>query len=129
MRTPEVLNKAADLIERYGWVQIGDTMNGSMNPWGGNGAPMCLEGGILAAMGLEPSANGLGDEANEQLVSCPAYKAVQEYLGLETKADITNRLYRFNDAEGRTAREVIEVLRATALLESAKENNNVEVEA
>ena len=126
MRASEVLNTAADLIERYGWVQIDPTV---ANPWGGNGAPMCLEGGILAAMGLEPSANGLGDEANEQLVSCPAYKAVQEYLGLETKADITNRLYRFNDAEGRTAREVIEVLRATALLESAKENNNVEVEA
>lgn len=127
MRTSEVLNKAADLIQQHGWTHVKDQT--TRNPWGGAGRPMCLEGGILAALGLEPSVNGLGDEENEQLVTCPAYKAVQEYLGFEPKGDIKNRLYRFNDAEGRTAQEVIEVLRATALLESAKENNSVEVKA
>lgn len=119
MSTSEILNKAADLIERYGWVQIGDTPNS--NPWGGAGKPMCLEGGILAAMGLEPTVNGLGDEQDAILTACPAYKAVQEYL------DHPYRLYRYNDKEGRTAEEVIATLRGAALVESIKEN--VEVKA
>lgn len=121
MSTSEILNRAADLIERYGWTHIKDDPND--NPWGGAGKPMCIEGGILSAMGLEPLDSGLGDENDYILTNCPAYKAVQEYLGND------HRLYRFNDAEGRTAREVIEVLRGAALVESVKESNNVEVKA
>lgn len=115
MRTSEVLNRAADMIEQYGWTTISDVDPIDGNPWGGNGQPMCLEGGILAAMGLEPNPRGLLGSVEGELLSCPAYKAMQEYLGEE-------RLYRYNDAEGRTKQEVIEVLRAAAVVEQAKEN-------
>lgn len=119
MRTSEVLDRAADLIERYGWAKMGD--DPEVNPWGGNGKPMCIEGGILAAMGVEPTANGLGNEQDYILVNCPAYKAVQAYLGTG------ERLYFYNDRYAESARDVIEVLRGAALVESIKEN--VEVEA
>lgn len=117
MSTSEILNRAADLIERYGWTKIGD--DPGVNPWGGAGKPMCLEGGILAAMGLEPTASGLGDEQDYILTNCSAYKAVQAYL------ETSDRLYIYNDRYAESARDVIGVLRGAALVEAVKEQQEV----
>lgn len=115
MLTSEVLNKAADLIEERGWKsgggwQYADQLYDDM--------PMCLEGGIQAATGLHFASIACDVTAAEltALRTCPAYRAVVEYLD----ADLP--LFNWNDESERTAEQVIEVLRATALIEAAKEN-------
>lgn len=126
MRTSEVLNKAADLIEQHGWGMGPET-------WaiaGEDGQKLCLEGGIMAALGLE--LNGLYEESQpsalDQLYACPAYRAVHSHL--EDQLDYPEQsLWYWNDTTGRTQEQVIEVLRTVASLEAVKENNNVEVTA
>lgn len=113
MRTSETLNLAADLIEKRGW-QMGDWNTNSET------APMCLEGGIIVAAGLDTGCYGV-----ELLEVCPAARAVHAHLGHAEGRP----LWEWNDgfiAETgtyvtRTQAEVIEVLRATALIESARE--------
>lgn len=117
MRTSEVLNKAADLIETRGW---------SQGSWGGGAscsAPVCVEGAIAAAMDLSLGALLLTEprsaEENHafiQMLDCPAYAAVSSFLAISSGG-----LYVWNDEHGRTAEQVIEVLRAAALIEQAKE--------
>lgn len=116
-KTSEVLNKAADLIEQYGWrglAQEGDEDGGA---WGGIGKPMCLEGGILAALGVRTDEGRYPDEGfpRSDFQACPSYRAVQQYLG--GLADV----WVWNDVPHRTKEEVIEVLRACAVIEEAKE--------
>lgn len=109
--TSEVLNRAADLIEERGWVQGVDGMIAD------GCSPLCLEGGIAAAIGADMHA-GAGPYPPkyfyDDVEECPAWAAVTSYLSL--------RPYVWNDNEGRTAAEVVEVLRAVALIEAAKEN-------
>jgi hypothetical protein len=124
VRTSEILNKAADLIEERGWGTGGDTWY-----FGDDEAPLCIEGGMMAAMGLVFGA-AEGDEpgATDVLYACPAYRAVHEYLGL----DENRPLYSWNDSwdtkldgsteNSRTKEEVIETLRTVAVIEAAKED-------
>lgn len=112
MKTSEVLNKAADLIEQRGWAQgggAGDTPYRSTDPWGeeSDTAPLCLEGAIFAAAGWD---------RRDERWGCPAYRAVDDYLGL-----LSFPLFFFNDEPGRTPEEVVAVLRGAALVESVKE--------
>lgn len=107
------LNLAADLIEKRGWAR-GYAAWGTTLP----GGALCLEGGILAAIGhpVDPEAtrpwfHGPG--------ACPAYDAVCDYLDRPHDT----MLWPFNDDPERTASEVIEVLRAAALIESAREQD------
>lgn len=120
MKTSEVLNLAADAIERRGWAQGGDNPGAVMEPWGDTepDAPVCLEGGIMAAMGV-----GIESRKQEWFDSCPAYRAMREYLRPQLRH--YPRLYMWNDQDGRTKEEVIEALRAAALIEQAKENQTV----
>jgi hypothetical protein len=104
MKTSEVLDLAADLIEERGWVQG--------TGWEGSGA-LCLEGGIAAAAGTQRWSNGMVNTV--ALHQCPAYIAVAEHLNRDAV------LWQWNDAEGRTAEEVITVLRAASAVASAKE--------
>lgn len=107
MKTSEVLNKAADLIEEHGWEQ-GGTRNGVGETYYVH-AGYCVEGAIAAANGASQYFMGY---------RCEAYDAVKNYL---------NQLpWTWNDAIARTEQEVIEVLRAAALIEQAKENQSVE---
>lgn len=116
MNTSEVLNRAADLIEERGWT----TGSG----WFGNEyGPLCIEGGIAAAMGV---AGGPG-------YRCPAYDAVAAYLGKGNSG-----VWAWNDnlphtgmgwrggsreaAMEQSREQVIATLRAVALIEAAKEN-------
>ena len=131
MNTSDVLNRAADLIEERGW-----TGNGSGWSDPGESGPLCLEGGIAAALGVQFS----------RAWSCPAFKAVEAYLSDRTDL----RPFQWNDrqyhdrvllairahdfstgmfdmdaarvqAQEGGAVEVIATLRAAAVIEAAKE--------
>lgn len=107
--TSEVLDLAADAIQMAGWTQ-------GPNGWPGHGFPsgdhsICLEGGIMAALGYEEDNRGM------LYRGCPAYAAVQEYLGLERD----RFLFYWNDHVAESQEQVIEVLRAAAAVERVKE--------
>ena len=118
MNTSDVLNKAADEIERRGWTAKGT------DGWVGFAAadgPVCMEGGIMAALGVSWHETVL-----VELWQCPAYQAVETYLhgAAEREGGVpASPLWRFNDATGRTASEVVATLRAVALIEAAKEQD------
>lgn len=123
MNTSDILNKAADLIEEHG---LG---HGCQSMLGENG--LCLMGAIHAASFGEYS-DDYGAAAN-----CPAGRAVYNYLSLPSE-DV-DAGWIWNDAKWgyetgtgwRVDRpeEVIEVLRATAVIEAARESAPVEVSA
>lgn len=121
MKVSETLNKAADLIEERGW-------GTGHQSWANDPAlPVCLEGAIGAAMGLTVndlrSGSGI-DPADLQL--CPAGAALREHLSgwFNARGSKVAWLCHWNDADGRTADEVIEVLRACALIEEAREDQD-----
>lgn len=129
MNTSEVLNRAADLIQERGHR-------------GGGGWPgaqrfdgrLCLEGGIMAAAGIT-WANGTG---YWEMQSCPAYKAVREYLEGATPfmwqddlpyAPISEGTGGWVGGSEEAARayakeRVIAVLRAAAVIEAAREEQD-----
>lgn len=121
MRTSEVLDLAADTIQERGWTHVGEDWGGGwkVDVWGRDGGPVCIEGAIGAVIGCNPAF------MCESVNNCPAGIAVKEYLGIAPWAT----LYDFNDEPGRTAEEVIEVLRATAAVERAKEESLERVNA
>jgi hypothetical protein len=128
MKTSEVLYKAADLIEERGWTEgVGWRHE--------DGGPLCLEGGILAAIG------GSFDKGDHY--GCPAYEAVRAYLGgppFMWNDDLANRRVSAAIAAGEcrmenltevraeakewAKNEVIATLRAAAVIEAAKENSD-----
>lgn len=113
----DTLNLAADLIEERGWAH-GGGWNDDIT------SPLCLEGGILAASGIS------GDEWEDELYACPSYVAVMGYLKSDTRWGFFKKYaYDWNDVPTRTATEVVEVLRATALIESARERESAQVSA
>lgn len=116
-KTSELLNRAADEIEKYGWTT-------GIEGWYKDdryGSGLCIEGGILAAMGTDFNHVDM-----EEFRTCPAYRAVADYLGV--KHERGEDLFEWNDSalsySGRGAESmehVIEVLRGAALVEAAKE--------
>lgn len=118
MQTSEVLNRAADLIEERGWGQGAETWAHRAEITG----PLCLEGGVMAAAGV----------AHWQLYTeCPAFRAVAVYLDrtpMPKSRDAADQVWYWNDQRDRTAAEVIEVLRACAVIEAAKEQETAPVE-
>jgi hypothetical protein len=115
--TSEVLNRAADLIEERGWSQgTGWCLNGDQ------GGPLCLEGSIRVAAALDI------------LVARPVLNVVRDYLTDTRPLDINAFAgyvipFSWNDAYDRTAAEVVEVLRAAAVIEAAREQKMAEVSA
>jgi hypothetical protein len=118
----EVLNLAADVLEARGWLQGGDI---DVNPWGyqeAATAPLCVEGAIHAALVALVPDDVVRKHSYTRVVNvCPAGAAVREYLGMGPYGADTKPLYRWNDADNRTMAEVVEVLRATALIATARE--------
>lgn len=108
MNTSEVLNKAADLIESRGWTK------GAAGWYPEAGRELCLEGGIAAALNLNRF-----DIEKPAFRECPAYRSVQSYL------NATEALWRFNDTHDENT--VVEVLRAAAVIEAARESKPAEV--
>lgn len=139
MSVSETLNVAADLIQLRGWKAGGG--------WAfDDRGPLCLEGAIAAAMGDGLLDYGFGNCSIGPNL-CPAGMAVRDYLNLgdyvnpsEVRPAGDNHLYTWNDRQKwdcdletavpvRTATEVVEVLRATALVESARERETAAVSA
>lgn len=127
--TADVLNRAADLIKERGWIQGNDGMRV-------DGSPLCLEGGIAAAIGLE-AYNELRDDVFVfnyfDVESCPAYAAVRVYLATRPAEEYAQafgqgEVWGWNDKDGRTQAEVVEVLRAVAVIEAAREEAAQRVE-
>jgi len=123
----ETLNRAADLIEERGWDR------GAGWDWAGDGSePLCLEGAIGASMGI--LAKGDYRPFND----CPAGQAVRNYLEMTPEVaardewrewpNVANSpLWRWNDSVAGSGRRVIEVLRATAVIEAARETEAAEL--
>jgi len=105
MRTSEILYTAADLIERDGWHQGDYTAAGGWK----QASPSCVMGAINRAAGR---------------MEIPAACAVMVHL----YGAGGGSLIQWNDAPERTESEVIEVLRAAAVIEAAKENAETRVE-
>jgi len=118
----ETLYKAADLIERRGWTR------GFWNT-DKDDAPLCLEGGIAAAMGvvLEDEAGRIIESDYDSLLACPAYQAVRSYLGDRLRPN--SSLFTWNDSPARKSTDVIETLRAAAVIEAARESEAAKVGA
>jgi hypothetical protein len=115
MLTSEVLNDAADIIGRNGWA----TADGWHPKC--DSQPVCLEGALRLALG-------------GAIHGTDAHRVLGEYLMGRPGAQInslTGRviLFAWNDEPGRTADEVIEVLRAAAVIEAARESELAAVSA
>src|ERR1700740_1545611 len=119
--TPSVadtLDLAADLIDQRGW-SVG--YGWDEDPTGS----LCLEGGILAAIGIPGKDLDNGDFADFR--ACPAYTAVSDYLksigirqNLINAKDDKVTLWRWNDNHATAKATVTGVLRATAQVEREK---------
>lgn len=108
--TSEVLDLAADTIQRYGW-------GTGPNAWTNHdGAGYCLEGAIAAAMSL---TIGTLFRGGSRLQECPAYQAVEEFLA---EPEFKRQLWWFNDRVAKSEEDVIAVLRAAAAVERVKES-------
>ena len=112
LTTSQVLDKAADLIEERGWT---DGPFGWPDDRVKEGGALCLEGGIMAALGLDMNDVGrlYEEEDPRSFRFCPAYNAVRDYLG----SDLTH-IYEWNDKRGRTQHEVVATLRAASAVAS-----------
>lgn len=97
--TSEVLHLAADAIERDGWWHPDRLARGKAQP-------LCASNAIVKAAGVP---------------YCGAHVALVAYLS-GTAAGPVRTIFDWNDAPGRTAAEVIEVLRATAAIEASRED-------
>lgn len=113
MKTSEILTKAADIIEDQGWVK------GAAGTIVGDG-PKCLMGAVGQAAGITTFPAAQDDQEHYSCVGIydhPAGKALVEHMGV---AD-SDHLWKFNDAaEG--VNDVLEVLRAAALIEAGRED-------
>lgn len=114
--TSEVLAAAADLIDSKGWT-TGAGWNGQL-PDG----KLCLEGGIMAAVGLVCDDPDTDDVVFRELRECPAYQAVVGYL--EEAGHIGVAPFRWNDALHRTQEGVTTLLRTVAYAERLKETQS-----
>ncbi len=116
--TSEVLHRAADLIQEHGWGRGSDSMFAKDG--------LCFMGGIHGAT--------FGCFRDDYLAAaeCPAGRAVYRYLNLVVGDPDAG--WEWNDASRldvntrsvepiRTASEVIEVLRAAAAIEQARESD------
>jgi hypothetical protein len=98
VETSEILNKAADLIERDGW-------------WSQN--PRAPRGGVRP----QCASNAISDVTSD----ITAQYAFSTYLTGEASL---SAIWDWNDADDRTATEVVEALRAAALIEAAREEQD-----
>jgi hypothetical protein len=96
MNTSKVLNEAADLIERDGW-------------WSQN--PNAPRGGVRP----QCASNAISDVSTDIL----AQYAFSTYLTGECSL---SAIWDWNDADDRDGTQVVEALRAAALIEAARES-------
>jgi len=99
--TADVLDEAANIIERNGWTQ-GDyhRPDGSKSP---RDCPVDTTGALNLALGADTPSHDIRPDS-------PAEVALMRYLGIEYVPG-------WNDEEGRTVEEVIAALRGAAAAE------------
>jgi hypothetical protein len=125
----EACEDAADLLEGH-WVQgewyitdsyIDEQTGDETENWG-----YCLEGGLAAALGLDIC--DMEDTNRLEMINCPVYTAVLETINQQAHQELLDRgfsgeyqpsygegdLPNWNDRDGRTEQEVVDLLRATA---------------
>jgi hypothetical protein len=96
VETSVILNQAADLIERDGW-------------WSQN--PNVVRGGVRP----QCAANAITDVS-------ASFDALYAFSAHVAGVRRMEAIWKWNDADDRTAAEVVEALRAAAVIEAAKEN-------
>jgi hypothetical protein len=115
MLTSAVLDKAADKMEVAEWI------TGSLG-WPlfetdvENPKTLCLEGALMAALGIPLYSRVEGQDNSSWWVDCPAYHAVMNFIGMEN-----GRLHYWNDWCAIDKAQVLGVLRGAAEVERAKE--------
>lgn len=105
---PQILNKAADLIEERGFAQGTKKENG--RPGGVEGPALC------AALALHEAGDALGDYSRADVFD--ARKVLCAHVGISAE-DRLFGVYGWNDEPGRTGEEVVAALRGAALEASA----------
>jgi hypothetical protein len=110
VNTSDVLNRAADIIQERGWVQGGAGWFVESLP---ADAPLCAQGALRAA------CHEATDDHREwyRLYFDVTKPIVAAHVGEPI-------VFSWNDKPGRTAGEVIEALRACALIEAAREEQD-----
>ena len=125
----EACEDAADMLEGH-WVQGEwfisdfDDETEETEQWA-----YCMEGGLAAALGLDYITD-MEDSTRDELLQCPVYDAVLVTLNQKmrqqlidagaSEADLPHAWFgdgdlpNWNDRDGRTEQEVLDVLRATA---------------
>lgn len=109
-----VLRTAADQIETYGLAQQ-DFFDYSKGPMGADPAtvPCCAMGGMRAAVGYTQLI-----EESQQTPLTPSwqlvYTAEEQFQGWLYSQNVMQGIGNWNDAEERTAEEVVSALRACA---------------
>jgi hypothetical protein len=117
MNTSEVLNKAADLIEERGW--------------GTGHAAMLGQSGVCIMGAIHHAVTGRFGDNYAAVHNCPAGQAVASYLELNPRRG-SDGLWWWNDDLGDEMdepdgqRKVVEVLRAAAVIEAARESEDPE---
>jgi hypothetical protein len=96
IETPEILLKAADVIEARGWIQ------GAYAHTDG----VCALGAIAVAVGIGTSTAAIITNRT----CCKVVEDFERWLGLADNADVTG----WNDEDDRTAEQVTAVLRECA---------------
>lgn len=125
----EACEDAADMLEGH-WVQGEwfisdfDDETEETEQWA-----YCMEGGLAAALGLDYITD-MEDSTRDELLRCPVYDAVLVTLNKQmrqqlidagaSEADLPHLWFgegdlpNWNDRDGRTEQEVLDLLRATA---------------
>ena len=117
---PMTAEDIADSCERAAELIEGNWCQGS---WLNENRRMCIEGGLIAALGLE--LDGVkGDSTERQiLLDCPVYSAVTDTLneqiarggdGEYRRWYDNGELPTWNDQDERTEQDVLDLLHATA---------------
>lgn len=97
-RVNEIRLKAADLLEKHGWVQ---------GTWGRDGGPRCMLGACRVAAGVNEANCGGDAEIRYGLAEIAALFSVEKATNGTVHSPVL-----WNDDPDRTAEEVIAALRA-----------------
>lgn len=116
VKISDTIDKAADEIERRGWV-----MGAGWDWWTNPTSRVCLEGAIAAAKGIVYEQ---GTRLSERINLCPTGQAIREFLSLpEYEQDFHNYpLYSWNDRHGRDMGRVVATLREAAEWQRERES-------
>ena len=122
MKTSEVLYAAADNLEENGWTRWLRGMNLE--------GPHCLMGAIGHAIQADTfvsSADGVTRYSYDTVLKTPAATAFAEHIGIDLGL-LPDPLFGWNDESGRTATDVVEALRACAVIQAARETADERVQ-